>query len=126
LNIASRNIDRIFAIYQALYPSENLSWWVKEETTYKDKDGKEHTLVLTPQSPLAPFHKDTQGTTYDSNGVRHIVDLGYTYPELQRWNFDSDVAYRASITEKVNRLYEPPSELLVARADYIVNVVYER
>jgi tyrosinase len=125
LNIASRNIDRIFAIYQALKDGdENRSWWLEDRNN--PENPKEPKWVLTPGSPLAPFHKDAEGTTYDSNDVRHIVDLGYTYPELQRWKFDSDVAYRTSITKEVNRLYEPPSELLVARADYIVNVVYER
>ncbi|KAF7341393.1 Di-copper centre-containing protein [Mycena venus] len=107
------NIDRIFAIYQALYPSKRLSWWVKDETTDTDKDKNEKPL-------------DTEGTMYDSNGVRHIVDLGYTYPELQRWKFDSDIEYRINILAEVRKLYAPPSKILAAPADYIVNVVYER
>ncbi|KAJ7501178.1 hypothetical protein B0H11DRAFT_1713961 [Mycena galericulata] len=120
------NIDRVFAIYQALYPSEKLSWWVKDETIYTDDNGNDTTLVLTPESLLAPFHKDTAGATYDSNGVRHIADLGYTYPELQPWKFASDIEYRINIFAQVRKLYAPHSKILAARADYIVNVVYER
>ncbi|KAJ7762839.1 hypothetical protein DFH07DRAFT_709304, partial [Mycena maculata] len=120
------NIDRIFAIYQALYPSQKLSWWVSDETIYTDDNGDDKTLVITPESLLAPFHKNTEGTTYDSNGVRHIVDLGYTYPELQRWKFGTDIEYRINIFAQVRNLYAPPSKFLAARADYIVNLVYEK
>ncbi|KAJ7218944.1 hypothetical protein C8J57DRAFT_1596327 [Mycena rebaudengoi] len=110
------NIDRVFAIYQDLYSSvPELSWWSKDEVT-----------SLTPETPLAPFHKDTKGTKYDSNDIRYITALGYTYPELQRWKFPNEKVYHASILAKVRELYAPPAEHSAARTDYIVNVIYER
>ena len=36
--------------------------------------------------PLAPFHSDANGTSYTSVTCSfQQEDLGYTYPELQRW-----------------------------------------
>lgn len=131
-DIAFSNVDRVFAIYQALYPSNKLSWWVSDETTYTDDNGNEQRLVLTPETPLTPFHTDDKGTMYNSNGVRHVADLGYTYPELQRWCYPADAegesAYQANIVDTVAKLYAPPAAWLAAStdSDYIVNVIYER
>jgi tyrosinase len=115
-----------------LYPSEKLSWWDSDEITYEDKNGEKQTLTLTPKTPLDPFHTDKKGTTYDSNGVQHIANLGYTYPELQRWKYPNDSSgeakYKASIVARIRELYAPPAKLMVTSisTDYIVNVVYER
>lgn len=132
MTIAFSNIDRVFAIYQALYPSETLSWWVSDEVTYQDNSGKDQKLIFTPKTPLDPFHTDDKGNTYDSNGVQHIANLGYTYPELQRWIYPSgpegETEYKKGILARVNDLYAPSAKLALqtTSADYIVNVVYER
>jgi tyrosinase len=39
----------------------------------------------TTTSPLTPFHRDTKGTVYDSDGCRYIKDFGYSFEELQDW-----------------------------------------
>jgi tyrosinase len=39
----------------------------------------------TTTSPLTPFHKDANGTVYDSDGCRFIKDFGYSFEELQDW-----------------------------------------
>ena len=62
------NIDRTIAIWQALH--EN-SWF----DARNDAEARE---------PLRPFHKDTRGTYWNSHDTRHITELGYTYPILDK------------------------------------------
>ncbi|KAL9034629.1 MAG: hypothetical protein Q9214_006960 [Letrouitia sp. 1 TL-2023] len=65
------NIDRLFAIWQDLYP-EKYRTWLNES-----QDSTEF---------LAPFHKDAKGNYYDSVACSYQQKtLGYTYPELQWW-----------------------------------------
>lgn len=42
---------------------------------------------------------------WTTNQVKDTAVLGYAYPETQRWNFDSDEAYRASVNATVAQLY---------------------
>ncbi|KZS89025.1 Di-copper centre-containing protein [Sistotremastrum niveocremeum HHB9708] len=136
------NVDRQFAIWQALNP--NL-WFDKPEDQLPDKEGNWSTpggTVVTPKTPLAPFHKDKNGTVWNSDEVRYLKDLGYSYPELQPWlpkyfvgGVFQEELYIADIKAQVNRLYSStrtaflaasPDTEEVKEQDYIVNVEYER
>ncbi|QSZ29877.1 hypothetical protein DSL72_004395 [Monilinia vaccinii-corymbosi] len=72
------NVDRILALWEAIYPDT----WVEPATqgasTYTIPQGS----IQDQYSPLAPFHKDTNGNFFSSVDVRNIETLGYTYPEL--------------------------------------------
>jgi len=114
------NIDRLVAIWQGLYPSK---WWTSADVN--------NVQSLLPTAPLEPFHSNTERVIYNSDAVRNHIPLGYTYPELQRWNYNSDEAYIISIRTAVHNLYGDHQNAAVIQAvatygDYIVNIKYER
>jgi tyrosinase len=136
------NIDRQFAIWQALNEKNPDNWFDHLEKPYDD-DGTwniaPETLV-TPQTPLAPFHKNSQGDCFTSDDVKNWMKLGYSYPELQPWldeyktdgKFD-EAKYTAAIRKQLTALYRPPTSPIVAgllddslKSDIIVNVTYDR
>ncbi|KZS90419.1 Di-copper centre-containing protein [Sistotremastrum niveocremeum HHB9708] len=150
------NIDRQCAIWQALNPN---AWFDDPSQQLVDNSGNWSTppgTTDTPNSALAPFHTDTQGTYWIANDVRDWTKLGYSYPELQPWlpqynpngQFSQDL-YSADISKQVNALYSNARTLLlkqpapaafsargptdvhhgakiVEENDYVVNVLYER
>jgi hypothetical protein len=80
----SSNIDRIFALWQALNPDK----WFEEAKVnefFQEIIGLPPGTKITPETELRPFHKDTQGTVLTPNDVRWPYTFGYTYPELQTW-----------------------------------------
>jgi tyrosinase len=96
-----RNVDRLFAIWQAINPS---SYTIDEPTqdgTFVIQAGS----VETSTTPLAPF-VDASGTNYwTSEGVRQTETFNYAYPETQRWAFTSDNDYQNSVANAVQQLY---------------------
>lgn len=96
-----RNVDRLFAIWQALNPT---SYTINQPAG----DG---TFVITASSiendttPLAPFNDATGQTYWTSDGVRKTQTFNYAYPETQRWAFSSDADYTNSVQNAVNQLY---------------------
>jgi tyrosinase len=60
------NIDRQFAIWQALNENNPNNWFDHLEEPYDD-DGTWNIspqTIVTPQTPLAPFHKNRQGDCF--------------------------------------------------------------
>ena len=87
----SSNIDRLFAIWEALNPSDELWRWQQpllQDASYITPVGTNET----PESPLVPFrkHRHPDGTPiwWTSKEVRYCRSLGYTYPELAKTNSD--------------------------------------
>jgi tyrosinase len=109
------------AIWQGLHPN---GWWNAADVG----DVKQ----FLPTAPLEPFHSNTERTTYDSDTVRHHFSLGYTYPELQKWKYDSEEAYKNSIVKAVHDLYGDHQDdaaglqAVSTYGDYIVNIKYKR
>ena len=100
-SLTRSNVDRLFAIWQALNPQ---SYTINKQTP----DG---TFVITANSietamtPLAPFN-DASGTKYwTSEGVRSTETFNYAYPETQRWKFSSNDDYANSVMSAVQQLY---------------------
>ncbi|KAJ3555446.1 hypothetical protein NM688_g2572 [Phlebia brevispora] len=94
------NVERLFSIFQALNPADYKDWpedrWLSakgivswfDHDPENDDDGTWTSSRDTEEnthSPLTPFHKDTKGTVYDSDGCRYISDFGYAFEELQDW-----------------------------------------
>ncbi|KAL2070465.1 hypothetical protein VTL71DRAFT_13491 [Oculimacula yallundae] len=68
------NVDRLFAIWQDLYPNKYVQQFVSS-------GGR----VIDPNISLAPFSKDAQAAPWNAKACQHLQVLGYTYPELQKW-----------------------------------------
>ncbi|RIB12709.1 common central domain of tyrosinase-domain-containing protein [Gigaspora rosea] len=86
------NVDRLIAIWQAINPN---AWLNEDDLNVSNddplKDKKlftEGTYTQTPResinenTPLTPFRK-SESEFWTSKGVRDVVALGYTYPELR-------------------------------------------
>ncbi|KAG9237189.1 putative tyrosinase [Amylocarpus encephaloides] len=68
------NVDRLFAMWQALYPDKYVVPW------HDDVRGD-----IDVNTQLAPFSKNAAGDKFTAADVRDHTKLGYTYPELQKW-----------------------------------------
>ncbi|CAG7929405.1 unnamed protein product [Penicillium olsonii] len=105
------NIDRLFAIWQALNPDKWLDNVHGDNATIRDSHGKEQ--AVNDLTPLQPFRKDEDGSYWSPEGVRHTPNLGYSYPELPRWDAQyrqqdgalDQVAFQKSIISTVNTYY---------------------
>lgn len=98
------NVDRLFAIWQAIYPD---SWIVPEETEMETATIKSGD-ILTGETPLKPFHKNAAGDFWTSTTSRDVAAFGYTYPEIQGGT-------PASTRQAVNALYGSSSAGKIAR-----------
>ncbi|KAJ5175788.1 uncharacterized protein N7482_001665 [Penicillium canariense] len=105
------NIDRLFSLWQALNPDKWLDNIPPDNALIQDSHGKRH--AVNQSTPLQPFRSDREGNYWTPEGVRYTPNLGYTYPELQRWDakynqkegsFDQDL-YIADINTVINKLY---------------------
>jgi len=78
--------------------------------------------IDTPETALAPFHTDSHAHYWNSEQARHTKDLGYTYPELQKWlpaynvngHFDEE-AYMNAIRAQLDDLYSTTAKLFVGQ-----------
>ncbi|KAH6908112.1 tyrosinase [Coprinopsis sp. MPI-PUGE-AT-0042] len=116
------NIDRLIALWQELNREE---WWQRADIKNRHGDVIGHE---TPEDWLKPFHRDEQGTKFTSNNCRDFFQFGYTYPELQPWNWDSEDSYKASIRKTIYDNYAPPpiTQLLLSNSDVVVNVSFPK
>ncbi|KAL2845050.1 hypothetical protein BJY01DRAFT_247870 [Aspergillus pseudoustus] len=87
------NLDRLFAIWQTLNPDE----WFDADT-----DGINPRMRT---APLRLFHKDTAGTLWTPSDARDWLQLGYTYPELQRWKYVGWPDQKAALMEYITLNY---------------------
>ncbi|KAG8533877.1 uncharacterized protein KY384_001618 [Bacidia gigantensis] len=91
------NIDRLFAIWQALNPGEESI--EKYVTTQPNPWG---TFITTPNSvesidtPLTPFGA-SGGEYYTSAQVKKTEPFGYAYPETQAWKYQHQKDYYTAI-----------------------------
>jgi len=112
----NRNIDRLFAIWQALNPNDGTNpraWF--DNIGLNDNGGTwsvPNGNYDTASTPLMPFCKDNNFTPYTSNDIQDWTTLGYSYPELQAWlpkyqvngQFSYDT-YVNDINTQINSLY---------------------
>ncbi|KAI4164925.1 MAG: hypothetical protein LQ342_001558 [Letrouitia transgressa] len=99
-------VDRLLAIWQALYPD---SWVVPGNERYGSATIAAGTRT-DENTPLRPFHSDNKGSFWTSKAVRDIEQLGYSYPEIQ----GKDVA---GVKQAVNALYSKPSGKTISRRE---------
>lgn len=96
------NVDRLFALWQAIHPNAYSGSQVAGASTWTIAQGSRQDM----NSPLQPFHRDTNGNFWTSNGVRDTRTFRYTYPE-----FSNSDGSASAIRGYVNRLYGPSATL---------------
>ena len=119
------NVDRLYAIWQALYPDK----WFNPDAAFMSQRTDTGTwtnpvgLYDTPQTALTPFHTDANGTYWNSDKQRDWLKLGYSYPELQPWQPKYNVngkfnqaAYQKDIRAQIDRLYGSTSRIAQSSA----------
>ena len=85
-------IDRLFAIWQAIHDKEPKSWFSDEEMA---------------NSPLLPFRNAAGKNYWNSNRSQKTEDFGYTYPEIR--------STKEATWETFNNMYVWSIELLQAQ-----------
>lgn len=98
------NVDRLFAIWQAIYPNS----WIEPEETEMETATIKSGDILTGETQLKPFHKNAAGDFWTSTTSRDVTAFGYTYPEIQGGT-------PASTRQAVNTLYGSSSAGKIAR-----------
>lgn len=98
------NVDRLLAIWQAIYPNS----WIEPEETDMETATIKSGDILTGETPLKPFHKNAAGDFWTSTTSRDVAAFGYTYPEIQGGT-------PASTRQAVNALYGSSSIGKIAR-----------
>jgi tyrosinase len=120
------NVDRLLAIWQTLFPAAfSPNYWFDTTDQELTDDGTwsiKQNAIDTPDTPLAPFHKNRNGAIFDSNDVRSWFALGHTYPELQPWDpkhqedgHFSPEKYLSNVRAAVTDLYDLSTELFLAK-----------
>ncbi|KAJ9615738.1 hypothetical protein H2200_001815 [Cladophialophora chaetospira] len=94
------NVDRLFAMWQALYPDSYIEPTVNAYGSYYEPVG----FVDSGTTVLAPFHSDNGSTMFTSDDVRSTRTFGYSYPELPDWQLTPD-QLAANVRAAVNSLY---------------------
>ncbi|EGO53798.1 hypothetical protein NEUTE1DRAFT_93419 [Neurospora tetrasperma FGSC 2508] len=110
-------VDRIFAIWQSLYPSSYVTPMQAYIASYTTSRGEFQTAA----TPLTPFYFNANGTFWTSDMVRDHTRFGYTYPELVGVSGSVPNSQSRSLSRRarervmaaINRLYGPstPSSL---------------
>ena len=97
-------VDRLLAIWQAIYRDD----WVGASEEPEGSATIAQGARTDASTPLKPFHKDTQGTFWTSDGVRNIGNLGYSYPETHGKT-------PSEVKAAVNALYSDSSGEILSR-----------
>lgn len=97
-------VDRLFAMWQVLCPNSYISNEASQIDTFTISQGS----IQGPNSPLTPFHKDTQGDFWTCASSRDTRTFGYVYP-------DSD-GTASDVKGWVNALYGPSASATAGSA----------
>lgn len=76
------NVDRLFAIWQATYPTVFVQPFAEDGGTFTVRDGE----LQNQSSPLTPWRR-SDTTYWSSDDCRDTKALNYSYPELE-WKLD--------------------------------------
>ncbi len=97
-------MDRIFALWQAIYPESFIPGQGLEDNygTFTVAPG----TIEYSSDALTPFTSSKIGSMYTSDIARDLKNWGYSYPEICDWN-QTKAQLSATVTAKVNALYNP-------------------
>jgi tyrosinase len=99
------NVDRLFAIWQALYPNSYVGSQANQFGTFTIAPG----TVETANTGLTPFHSDAGTALYTSNNVRSTRSFGYTVPEVRDWGLTAN-QISSNTRAAVKSLYDPNNQ----------------
>jgi tyrosinase len=99
--IEGRNVDRLFAIWQAINPRAYDINKEEIDGTFSITAG----TIVDQNTPLPPFNDATGRTPWTSATARRTEAFNYVYPETQRWRFRSDAEYINNVQQTVFQLY---------------------
>jgi tyrosinase len=91
-------VDRLFALWQGVNPNSYGASQSAPHATWTIPAGQ----VQNANSPLTPFHRNSNGDFWTTNQVRDTKVFKYTYPEFA--NTDGSTG---AIQSQINRLYGP-------------------
>ncbi|KAF0547081.1 Tyrosinase [Gigaspora margarita] len=92
------NLDRIFALWQKIYPDSWVTSNLNVNGTYTNVMGE----MVNEYTELTPFRK-SETKFWTSNDFRDFTKLGYTYPEVEKFKGQDSKA----ILNYVLELYKP-------------------
>ena len=101
------NVDRLFAIWQAIYPDSYTTAEADGYGTYTNTPGE----IEDVNTPLTPFHSDNVGTLYTSATARSTRPFGYTYPEVVDWGLLNATQLASNTRAAINKLYNPTGSI---------------
>ncbi|KAF5530185.1 di-copper centre-containing protein [Fusarium napiforme] len=112
------NIDRLLHLWQCNNPG---NW-------FHQKPGQE--VEDSPQKDLVPFHASAEPDDFfNSNKVRHIDALNYTYDYMDQITDEFGDMIPAKSHSYINKLYGPPEQAFQHHeesTDPLINIVYNR
>ena len=109
-----RNIDRCFAIWQALHDEKLPEKYVERSEVLEDGTFTTPQSTTTKKSwedkytDLTPFYKDSN-KFWNADGVQNTEVFGYAYPETQKWKFRDVESYKTDIKAQLKSLYRDGS-----------------
>ena len=106
------NVDRLFAMWQALFPDS----WISPSKAIVNSFTTSAGDVQDSKTALTPFYAKPDGTFWDSNMVRDPKVLGYSYQEVAGASLTGKGGgkgerrrLQSRVRAAVNRLYGQPS-----------------
>lgn len=109
------NVDRLFAMWQALYPTS----WVTPAAALVNSFTTSAGQIQDSKTALTPFYAETNGTFWDSDMVRDPKALGYSYQEVAGLSLAAGAGKQSQelqsrVRTVVNKLYGQPSPASLA------------
>ena len=98
------NVDRLLAMWQALYPESYIEPTVNDYGSYYELPG----TVDTGSTNLAPFHSGNNGTMWTMDSARSVAPFGYAYREMPDWIWNASQLAN-NVRNEVNAKYNPAS-----------------
>ncbi|KAL9620974.1 MAG: hypothetical protein Q9160_004492 [Pyrenula sp. 1 TL-2023] len=116
------NIDRLFAIWQALNPDTYITPQMNPATFASPVAEGNVDTPLYPFRKASLFGSGNDNSTAPSafhtpSTVRSTKTFGYTYPEVVDWKNVSASDLRAAVIAKVNKLYNTPTSVNSSGSD---------
>lgn len=99
------NVDRLGAMWQAIYPSSFMTPAKEGAGTFNLVRGQ----TISSTTPLIPFHQADGKTPWTPDAGRYLKTFGYSYPDVKDWAYSADAAgqsnLKSNVTARVNTLY---------------------
>lgn len=103
---AYRNIDRLFAIWQALHESKDPATYVTEQPAPKTSFAKLKGSAEDEDTPLWPFRiTSKKDDWWTSQKAKRTEGFGYAYSEIEGWRYPGSSDARVKLNERINEYY---------------------